>query len=292
MEASIVMLIRLLRWLFVTQPLQVPRKRVIHLKKEYREVKSIREKSGFGWDSARGVATATPAVWAALIKLIEVLQSKPGLAKWQKRSFPLYDQIQELINGQVATGATAFFPGDPFPPLGTTSTNSNGIDEMDGGEIEEEEEESPTDDNEMSPFTTAQTPGRQPLMPTSSLNSITPVMRKRQVATADTNERKRAHGRKPTQSDAGFEMAEAVRDLARSAMGETTDPSVLSPARKKRAITLLEKDDELSDNEMIDAFKLIRRDTSVADMYIAIGSVKRRTCFIQAELMSAQGDTF
>ncbi|KAF9021357.1 hypothetical protein BDP27DRAFT_1439250 [Rhodocollybia butyracea] len=272
MEASIVMLIRLLRWLFVTQPLQVPRKRVIHLKKEYREVKSIREKSGFGWDSARGVATATPAVWAALIKLIEVLQS--------------------FIDGQVATGATAFFPGDPFPPSGTTSTNSNGIDEMDGGEIEEEEEESPTDDNEMSPFTTAQTPGRQPLMPTSSLNSITPVIRKRQAATADTNERKRAHGRKPTQSDAGFEMAEAVRDLARSAMGETTDPSVLSPARKKRAITLLEKDDELSDNEMIDAFKLIRRDTSVADMYIAIGSVKRRTCFIQAELMSAQGDTF
>lgn len=98
---------------------------------------------------------------------------------------------------------------------------------------------------------------------------------------------KRTHGRKPTQSDAGFELAEAVRDLARSAAGDGVDYSMLSPARKSRAIARVEEDDQLSDNEMVNAFRLFRRDTSAADTYLAIKDLHRRTRFLQGELESA-----
>jgi len=36
----------------------------------YKEVKFIREQSGFGWDDIRCVPTAEPTVWAALLKVI------------------------------------------------------------------------------------------------------------------------------------------------------------------------------------------------------------------------------
>lgn len=116
--------------------------------------------------------------------------------------------------------------------------------------------------------------------------------RKRVAATLDAAERpaKCVHGHRPTQSDAGFEMAEAMRDLARSAKADAVDASVLSPARKRRAIERIEADDQLSENEMINAFKLVRRDTSVADTYLAISTVSRRTNFIQSEL-EAQADS-
>ncbi|KAF9073019.1 hypothetical protein BDP27DRAFT_1360517 [Rhodocollybia butyracea] len=248
------------------------------LKKNLKDVKSIREKSGFGWDAERAIATATDQVWEDLIK------SKPKLKCWRKKSFPLYDQILDLIEGQVATGGSVFFPG----VLGAVGPLE--------GEAGSEEEDNNSDEEEDSArVTSSQTPARRPLVQNSSTDFATPatVSRKRVPAMSDLTERpaKRAHGRKPTQSDAGFEMAEAVRDLARSAMGDN-NPSVLSPARKTRAIACVENNNELSDNKMIDAFKLIRRDTSVADTYLAIHCVKHRTRFIQAEISAAAEHPF
>jgi hypothetical protein len=40
------------------------------LKKEYREVKIIRDKSGFGWNAEKGLAMAEDSVWENLIKVI------------------------------------------------------------------------------------------------------------------------------------------------------------------------------------------------------------------------------
>ena len=39
---------------------------VYQLKKEYVQVKSLREKSGFGWDDVKKLVTATEEVWQAL----------------------------------------------------------------------------------------------------------------------------------------------------------------------------------------------------------------------------------
>ncbi|KAF9026364.1 hypothetical protein BDP27DRAFT_1376251 [Rhodocollybia butyracea] len=224
------------------------------LKKDFKDVKTIRNKSANVWD--------------------DLIKAKPKLKKWRRKAFPLYDEILDIIEGQIATGAMAFFPGDP------ANNPSPGLDKSDeSGEEEEEEEDSQLVLRLLLPLLLdhLSCPVQAPTHPRFH-------SRKRCPATPDDRPWKRAHGRKPTQSDAGFEMAEAVRDLARSAMGDYGNSSALSPARKTRAIALIEKDNQLSENEMIDAFKLIRRDTSVADTYLAIGDIYRRTNFLQSEL--------
>ncbi|KAE9388796.1 hypothetical protein BT96DRAFT_1003857 [Gymnopus androsaceus JB14] len=139
-----------------------------------------------------------------------------------------------------------------------------------------------------------QTPACPSLAWSSSGNSFSTISRKHLAATTDSSEHpmKCTHGCKPTQSDAGFEMANAMRDLARSALGDAADHSILSPACKKHAIEHIEADYKLSDEEMISAFKLVHRETSVADTYIAISSVAHCTCFLQAELEAAAEVSF
>ncbi|KAJ3725113.1 hypothetical protein C8R42DRAFT_718603 [Lentinula raphanica] len=243
------------------------------LKKEFKQLKEIREKSGFGWDATRNVATAGADVWEKL------LQKKPKLGKWRKKSFPLYDDIEALLENQIATGSSAFHPGE-------SDSRDNVKDNEDDDEEEDEDEDEDKNDPSL-PQTPA--PPHRSLAPTSSSESISVGSRKRVAATPDMNERpvKRVHGRKPTQSDAGYEVADALRDLARSAAGEAVDPSMQSPVRRRLAIQRIEQDRELSDDEMTEAFKLVRRDTSIGDTYLAISNVSRRTRFIQSELEAA-----
>ncbi|THU94633.1 hypothetical protein K435DRAFT_565032, partial [Dendrothele bispora CBS 962.96] len=68
------------------------------LKKDFRIVKILRNMSGFGWDPLKQLVTAPDSVWAACIK------ANPKYAKWQKKSFPVYDDMAELVDGHVATG--------------------------------------------------------------------------------------------------------------------------------------------------------------------------------------------
>ncbi|KAJ3765491.1 hypothetical protein FB446DRAFT_795001 [Lentinula raphanica] len=241
------------------------------LKKDFKEVKELREKSGFGWDAARNVATAGEDVWEKL------LQKKPKLGKWKRKSFPLYDELEALLENQIATGSTAFHPGDAH----NTLLKAVGDDDDDDGDGEDK-------DDQTVPQTPA--PTRRPLAPTSSSDSISTSIKKRTAATPDPSERpsKRIHGRKPTHSDAGYEVADALRDLARSAAGEAIDPSMQSPVRRRRAIQCIQEDGELSENEMTEAFKLIRRQTSIGDTYLAISNVSLRTRFLQSEIEDAR----
>jgi hypothetical protein len=43
------------------------------MKKDYKEVKFLRELSGFGWDEENCVPTAEPEVWEDFRKVIEFL---------------------------------------------------------------------------------------------------------------------------------------------------------------------------------------------------------------------------
>ncbi|KAF9455299.1 hypothetical protein BDZ94DRAFT_1137985, partial [Collybia nuda] len=60
------------------------------LKKDYREVKVILGKSGFGWDAQKNVLTAEDSVWKDLIK------KHPTLNRWRKNPFPCFDDMADL----------------------------------------------------------------------------------------------------------------------------------------------------------------------------------------------------
>ena len=50
------------------------------------------------------------------------------------------------------------------------------------------------------------------------------------------------------------------------------------------AIKLIDKDNELSDNEQLQIFKVIHKDISVADLIFAMKNKGKRTRYIQSEL--------
>ncbi|KAF9456204.1 hypothetical protein BDZ94DRAFT_1135381, partial [Collybia nuda] len=60
------------------------------LKKDYREVKIVLGKSGFGWDAQNNIATAKDSVWEDLIK------KHPTLSRWRKTPFPYFHKMADL----------------------------------------------------------------------------------------------------------------------------------------------------------------------------------------------------
>ena len=99
-----------------------------------------------------------------------------------------------------------------------------------------------------------------------------------------TTSSKRSRGRKPTAGHAITEVASSVRDLASAFIGSMGSSS--TPERKA-AIQKLEADNDLSDHEQIQAIQLFRKDSSIAQAYLAIGKKGKRTLYIQTELASA-----
>ncbi|TFK38274.1 hypothetical protein BDQ12DRAFT_723607 [Crucibulum laeve] len=80
------------------------------LKKEYCEVKNLCELSGFGWDNIQNLVTANNNVWDSLLTV------HPKLKKWCTISFPLFDEMADLIEGTYATGAGVYLPSHDFTP--------------------------------------------------------------------------------------------------------------------------------------------------------------------------------
>ncbi|KAF8154309.1 hypothetical protein B0H34DRAFT_800166 [Crassisporium funariophilum] len=245
------------------------------LKKEYVQVKQLRDKSGSGWDEGLCRVTATDEVWDALLK------SNPKLAKWRKAAFPLYEDMHELVVGTVATGEGAFRPGRDFTPV--TEAGENGDDaasrrlpsaQGDGSDTEELGDES-------SCCYTHPTP----------LGPVTPwrANSNGQKCAADDSfesvlSSKKTRGRKPTAGHAITNVASSVQELATTFVGSMG--SNATPERKT-AIQMLEVDGNLSENEKIGAIQLFRKDSSIAQSYLAIKMKETRTRYIQFELETA-----
>ena len=86
-------------------------------------------------------------------------------------------------------------------------------------------------------------------------------------------------------TDAMFSIAGAIESLADSFAEPPT--GLKSPERRKAAIEMLDKDDDLSDNEQVHAIRLFSRHTSIVDTYLAITKKSKCTLYIQSELMEA-----
>ncbi|KAF9777305.1 hypothetical protein BJ322DRAFT_986067, partial [Thelephora terrestris] len=69
-----------------------------NLKSEYMQVKRLRGMSGFGWDDGRKLVVADDEHWNQLKK------RDPNIGKWKTTLFPIYDEMNSLIDGVIATG--------------------------------------------------------------------------------------------------------------------------------------------------------------------------------------------
>ncbi|CAD6261244.1 unnamed protein product [Miscanthus lutarioriparius] len=72
------------------------------LKREYRVLKEARQQSGASWDDKLCRIVADQPVWD------KILSSHPKAKKFQNESFPLFEALGELYDGQTAEGTLNF----------------------------------------------------------------------------------------------------------------------------------------------------------------------------------------
>ena len=82
-----------------------------------------------------------------------------------------------------------------------------------------------------------------------------------------------------------FSIAGAIESLAESFAAPSR--GLKSPERHRAAIQLLDKDDNLSDNEQVQDIHMFSHHTSIADTYLEIQKKATRTLYIQSELTKA-----
>jgi len=87
------------------------------LKKEYDTFITIKNNSGFGWDSEKGVPTAPESVWDTYIKV------HPEAERFRHRGLVHYAILDELCANRSATGEFALTSG--LTIWSTTSTQAS-----------------------------------------------------------------------------------------------------------------------------------------------------------------------
>ncbi|CAO2200843.1 unnamed protein product, partial [Urochloa humidicola] len=98
------------------------------LKRDYRLLKDAKSQSGAHFDEKMGRITAAPAVWA------NILISHPKAKKFRNKSFPLYEALGELYDGQTAEG-TYNYTSTQIPDLTQAGNGSELLHvEQEGGE--------------------------------------------------------------------------------------------------------------------------------------------------------------
>ena len=89
------------------------------LKSSYKVVCTLRSQSGFGWDDDRKIVTAEDSVWELYLQVhtffiyelhsnLTAIQKHEKAVHWHSHPFPLYDNMAELLDGVIPTGAHAF----------------------------------------------------------------------------------------------------------------------------------------------------------------------------------------
>lgn len=93
---------------FTKQQIQEKEK---ELKGNYRTLRDAKKESGNGWNESLCMILAEPKIWEKLIK------NHPKVAKFRKKPFPLFYQLEALYEGSIATGNlnfTSIQQKDPF----------------------------------------------------------------------------------------------------------------------------------------------------------------------------------
>ena len=85
-----------------------------------------------------------------------------------------------------------------------------------------------------------------------------------------------------------FALSGSIESMASSfnaaAGGSSSQALLTSPQRRTHAIQAIEEDEELSDEEMVNVADLIRRNTDIADTYLALKKPSLRSAYLKKHL--------
>ncbi|KAJ6481423.1 hypothetical protein C8R47DRAFT_1073792 [Mycena vitilis] len=239
------------------------------LKGQYALVKMLRNKSGWGWDDVEKHVVVEDDVWNAFLAI------NGKIAPWCFKGFPLYDEMSQLVDGAVATGAGAFLPGRPADTPGSPAWSVELRDDDDKRDI-------PIDPILLGPAGRVDFPSGAGTAGDAGEDSdmddgaqMSSVSRRRVRAISDSPPEASASKRRRTDGHG---------HCRRSHGGRRGTPS---PKRKTEAVKIIMTIpiEKFSKEERNLILRLIRADTGIADLFLAIGDdMDARIDYLREEL--------
>jgi hypothetical protein len=205
--------------------------------------------------------------------VLTIKQSSASLKKWRGTPFPLYDELADLVEGRLATGAAAFYPAAAHSMSSGTSHN---LGDLDDSTIDEDDDDEDSDSDDTAPSSLANTPSSS--------------SRKRSATELDSAvsqpPTKKVRKSKVTAAGAVLQVAGAMRDLgtAFSSSPSSTSDVPSSPSRRTNAIRDLEKSNLLTPRRFIRVVRHIQKNTYVADVFLSLTDNSLRSSYLEAEL--------
>ncbi|KAI9452920.1 Myb/SANT-like DNA-binding domain-containing protein [Lactarius psammicola] len=251
------------------------------LKQEFDIVKKLRGLSGFGWDDAQQMVTASDEVWEDYLKVKEHHQHQ----KFQQKKFPLYDEIADLIDGTRATGANAFRAGQVSIyaknlPTPTQSFDESAIDPLLW---------SSSDNVEKATDVTDRVPRKPTRKPGASFYDSDDASSEVEEFTPLPSKRKRSESESKSASNTMDEPPKVAKVMNPLPLPANTNTP--SDDRRGDAIAYIEKkfQDELSDIDFAEAFELFVANQEFAKAFMGLKSDNLRMSVLRHKLMKING---
>ncbi|KAJ6456818.1 hypothetical protein C8R47DRAFT_1227703 [Mycena vitilis] len=224
------------------------------LKGQYVLVKMLRNKSGWGWDDVEKHVVVEDDVWNAFLAI------NGKIAPWRFKGFPLYDEMSQLVDGAVATGAGAFLPGWPADTPGSPAWSVELRDDDDERDI-------PIDPILLGPAGRVDFPLGAGTAGDAGEDS-------------DMDD-----GAQPSNGHALMAVSDSLQGIAVALTADGAGPP--SPKRKTDAVKIIMTIpiEKFSKEERNLILRLIRADTGIADLFLAIGDdMDARIDYLREEL--------
>ncbi|KAJ3743819.1 hypothetical protein DFH05DRAFT_1620171 [Lentinula detonsa] len=181
------------------------------LKTDYKNFNTLATQSGWGWDS-------------------EAHRAHPTMAKYRNAIFPIYEDMNYLLNGAIATGRDAFHAGRVVLELDDNSSDvaisgpNDGLNDQDKADSDSESEAKKVK------------------------SQRTPLKRKFSAREPSSSVKRSCHDYTGRISSAGAisQMSEAIEGMAAALIGTSTSGSNTEQSQLRNAVKLLEKEEDLT----------------------------------------------
>ncbi|EJC97573.1 uncharacterized protein FOMMEDRAFT_24357 [Fomitiporia mediterranea MF3/22] len=238
-----------------------------------------------------------PVVWSLAVEALAGTESESGRVRKEvkhvrswfhryKKSFPLYKEMVELVEGIVADGRGAFWPSQNTQTSGMPSLQAASSSSLASNKTSSVSAvpKSLEDISDFESDTGGDNTQYTKTLPTTSSTASKCVVSLEPEVTA-IKKRPRTSG-----ANTIISLSKSIETVVDTTPTKTTS-WILETSLQHRtaAIRAIEVDEELSDNDMVDVAEMIHEHTSIADTYLALQNKDHCTTYLQKSLARYKG---
>uniref|UniRef100_A0A0E0KTI6 Uncharacterized protein n=1 Tax=Oryza punctata TaxID=4537 RepID=A0A0E0KTI6_ORYPU len=257
---------------YVTMNKQQIQDKEKELKRDYRLLKEARKQSGASWDHQRCMIIADDAVCA------NIIQSNEKVRKFSKnKSFPLFDSLGELYDGQTAEGNMNFTSIEPSQHATLTQENEylersdsfpdvNWVADDDGDNVttEVQDEDNATEHENQGSHTNT----------TSRANGEKNVKKNKSISRERVEKTVKRNKRNDVVDMMGSYLEMRKRQSEEEEAKKREEASKVDDCSIRNCITVVETMEELSNEEKVKSFGVFK-DAQNREIFMSAGPMTR-----------------